>query len=578
MKPTRKRIQSAILDIVKPLDKSWPVVIGSGTGLANIETGTKGLIYVTHEISGVIEQVWNTRLPNKSGLHVTIGEDPQNPGVVQVLRERIPNGGHNFGIGGGGGNGNNPLPEVGAHHETHELYGTDTIKVSGGMITPLNVLPIKGTFIVIVYPAVILTLLWTDVPTQNVDLSSLIPTSGAKWVLLQSDSTGVVTTIEASFTAKADLLISAIPLPDADSYPICAVRLYTGQTALSRTGTQNDFVDLRWGNGYLGAGGGSSGAMLKSIYDTNDNGRVDQTEIADPNRVVLSAPTTGALTSDASFYFDHTLGIVYLGGASGNSGQSTNTVLNFLAKANDTQVLQTMWAWGASSTTNPAIVGYRSRGTAASPSALMSGDRLWNIAALGHDGVGWVGSVARMLLVATENWSATNHGASIFFEGTPNASTTRREFGKVTELGFDVPTGAFYNVNGVPIPTLTDGDKGDITISASGATFTIDDGAVTLAKQADMATASLVYRKTAGAGAPEVNTLATLKTDLGLAGTNSGDVTLASPDSGLSLTGQVIALGSPSTITENSTNAVTTNTHSHEIERSHIQPFMLMGA
>jgi len=32
---------------------------------------------------------------------------------------------------------------------------------------------------------------------------------------------------------------------------------------------------------------------------------------------------------------------------------------------------------------------------------------------------------------------------------------------------------------------------------------------------ADMATASLIYRKTAGAGAPEVNTLATLKTDLG---------------------------------------------------------------
>jgi len=42
----------------------------------------------------------------------------------------------------------------------------------------------------------------------------------------------------------------------------------------------------------------------------------------------------------------------------------------------------------------------------------------------------------------------------------------------------------------------------------------IDDSAITLAKQADMATASLVYRKTAGAGAPEVNTLAQLKTDL----------------------------------------------------------------
>ena len=73
--------------------------------------------------------------------------------------------------------------------------------------------------------------------------------------------------------------------------------------------------------------------------------------------------------------------------------------------------------------------------------------------------------------------------------------------------------------------SVADGDKGDITVSGSGATWTIDNGAVTLAKQADMATASLVYRKTAGSGAPEVNTLATLKTDLGLTGNNSGDQT-----------------------------------------------------
>ena len=73
--------------------------------------------------------------------------------------------------------------------------------------------------------------------------------------------------------------------------------------------------------------------------------------------------------------------------------------------------------------------------------------------------------------------------------------------------------------------SVSDGDKGDITVSGSGSTWTIDNGVVTLAKQANMATASVVYRKTAGAGAPEVQTLATLKTDLGLSGTNSGDQT-----------------------------------------------------
>lgn len=67
---------------------------------------------------------------------------------------------------------------------------------------------------------------------------------------------------------------------------------------------------------------------------------------------------------------------------------------------------------------------------------------------------------------------------------------------------------------------------GDVTGSGTGSfATTIGAGKVTLANMANMATASLIYRKTAGAGAPEVNTLATLKTDLGLTGTNSGDQT-----------------------------------------------------
>lgn len=73
---------------------------------------------------------------------------------------------------------------------------------------------------------------------------------------------------------------------------------------------------------------------------------------------------------------------------------------------------------------------------------------------------------------------------------------------------------------------VADGDKGDISIS--GGVWTIDPSVVTLAKQADVATASVFYRKTAGSGAPEVQTLATLKTDLGLTGTNSGDQSLFS--------------------------------------------------
>ena len=95
---------------------------------------------------------------------------------------------------------------------------------------------------------------------------------------------------------------------------------------------------------------------------------------------------------------------------------------------------------------------------------------------------------------------------------------------------------------------------GDVTGSGTGSfAATIANGAVSLTKQANMATASLVYRKTAGSGAPEVNTLATLKTDLGLTGTNSGDQTSVSGNAGtatalatprtISITGKATAAG-----------------------------------
>ncbi len=117
-------------------------------------------------------------------------------------------------------------------------------------------------------------------------------------------------------------------------------------------------------------------------------------------------------------------------------------------------------------------------------------------------------------------------------------------------------SGKYLTTNGTTVSWATvaggvsDGDKGDITVSGTGALWTIDSGVVTLAKMANMATGSLIYRKTAGSGAPEVQTLATLKTDLALTNANSGDVSLAG-ENYLSIAGQ--------TITANAVNLSSTN-------------------
>jgi hypothetical protein len=50
---------------------------------------------------------------------------------------------------------------------------------------------------------------------------------------------------------------------------------------------------------------------------------------------------------------------------------------------------------------------------------------------------------------------------------------------------------------------VSDGDKGDITVSGTGATYTIDNNVVTFAKMQDIATTSFIGRITASTGDPE---------------------------------------------------------------------------
>ncbi len=74
---------------------------------------------------------------------------------------------------------------------------------------------------------------------------------------------------------------------------------------------------------------------------------------------------------------------------------------------------------------------------------------------------------------------------------------------------------------------------GNVTGSGTGSfATTIANDAVTNAKMANMATATIKGRRTAGTGDPEDIALADLKSDLGLSGTNTGDQTTVSGNAG----------------------------------------------
>lgn len=118
--------------------------------------------------------------------------------------------------------------------------------------------------------------------------------------------------------------------------------------------------------------------------------------------------------------------------------------------------------------------------------------------------------------------SVTNANVNSAIEADAAATRTSLGLGSLaTQSGTFSGNSSGTNTGDQTI-TLT----GDVTGSGTGSfAVMIPNGTITLDKQANMATGSVIYRKTAGDGAPEVQSLATLKADLGLSGTNSGNQT-----------------------------------------------------
>ena len=85
-------------------------------------------------------------------------------------------------------------------------------------------------------------------------------------------------------------------------------------------------------------------------------------------------------------------------------------------------------------------------------------------------------------------------------------------------------------------PSVSDGDKGDVTVSGSGAAWTVDDNAISYGKMQDVsATSRLLGRKTAGSGDPEELTISEALDFLTVGTVAQGDVIIRGASSWLRL-------------------------------------------
>ena len=102
--------------------------------------------------------------------------------------------------------------------------------------------------------------------------------------------------------------------------------------------------------------------------------------------------------------------------------------------------------------------------------------------------------------------TGTNNEIAFFnSSGSTLGSLTTSTYPSLTELSYlkGVTSGIQGQIDGLAAAGVSDGDKGDITVSSSGTTWTIDAGAVSLSKMANINQYQLLGRSSSGVGAPQ---------------------------------------------------------------------------
>jgi hypothetical protein len=141
------------------------------------------------------------------------------------------------------------------------------------------------------------------------------------------------------------------------------------------------------------------------------------------------------------------------------------------------------------------------------------------VAATGRSSLG-LGTLATQNGTFAGSSSGTNTGDQVITSASDSTSHTLtlsalggslrvQEGSNINLATTGTPEAAVLTINSTTVG-VTDGDKSDITVSGSGATWTIKNGAITLAKQANISTQSLLGRNSAGTGTPEVLGISTV--------------------------------------------------------------------
>ena len=212
------RLRKALKKVSQP-QTGWldvfPAVIGKEDGTVN--TGTPGEIYVRNVLNGQTLTVHNSVAPAIATLQVEVGRRVEQPGLWQIKGVR-----ESFSTPAGGS-------KVAYHKEQHIFPAPDAPIIPRKQIRELTVLVTDGpNFIVQVFGGDVRgSSAYFLVDSQTVDLSSYVPATGAIYVNIETDESGVL-----SINTGADFLTPAlgtaadIPIPATGKRRIATILLF----------------------------------------------------------------------------------------------------------------------------------------------------------------------------------------------------------------------------------------------------------------------------------------------------------------------------------------------------------------
>ncbi len=241
----RERL-AAMLDEKQPRQRAMAGLLGRVSDEQVEVTTRPGYVYVRMGNAETLGQVRNKRVPNTYNLPVYVGVDPVSR-EVEILG--IRQGAYIKA-------GYDAIPEIEPHASTHQwpsvgdssANGSDAVHIHWRQIRGLRVTIVSG-FTVKAGGAPLYRegTGWTWIPEQNLDLTDLKPTTGAKYALVYLDADGVLQYREGTRVfPSTDIDISDCPSPTTDEIPLAAVMLTGAQSQIRETRDAQDIVDLRF--------------------------------------------------------------------------------------------------------------------------------------------------------------------------------------------------------------------------------------------------------------------------------------------------------------------------------------------